>query len=126
MFPAQVRRSRPTSAILALGVVLVLALVYFSLSRTPIQIPGDTGGRLTHLTTYAFMTFWFARACGTLRHTLVVAAGLFVLGVVIEYMQGAVGYRSLERADMLANGLGIACGVLLALPFMLGRRPTAV
>ncbi|MNJ74215.1 VanZ like family protein [compost metagenome] len=43
---------------------------------------------------------------------LMITAGLLGYGVLIELLQGLTGYRFAEWADLLADGLGIALGVL--------------
>ena len=38
------------------------------------------------------------------------------MGIAIEYLQRATGYRTFEVADMIADAVGVATGWLLAPP----------
>ena len=76
-------------------------------------------GWLAHFDKWAhFMIFlglavWFAglyRASSYWR----VGIGLLAFGVLIEVCQRAVGYRSAEWLDVVADGVGIVAGLALA------------
>ena len=55
------------------------------------------------------------------RHPLIAAAlGCVLYGVLLETLQAAIGTRTAEVADLVANGLGSSVGVLLP---ALWRRP---
>lgn len=54
---------------------------------------------------------WFAFARGNMVRTVIVCAGLFVLGGVLEFCQIFVSCRYFSFKDILSNGLGI--GVFL-------------
>ena len=40
--------------------------------------------------------------------------GFVGMGIALEFVQGALGYRSFELADMAANTLGVAAGWIAA------------
>lgn len=48
--------------------------------------------------------------------------GVVVFGVVLEILQGMLGYRSYEPADMVADAVGAGVGVLIGL-FVRSRLP---
>lgn len=106
----------------ASGLLLIAALVYFSLSRTVLALPVDASGHVAHVGAYTAIMFVFTRASPGARVALVTAAALFALGVGIEFLQGRTGYRNFELADMAANAVGIACGWLAARPFAMRMR----
>jgi VanZ family protein len=54
----------------------------------------------------------FAYAYPNARTTVVVAAALLALGISMEYFQLRIG-RDFERADMVADAIGIGLGWLL-------------
>lgn len=98
---------------LVLGWVLILGVSLGSLvpgSAVPGWMPWD---KLSHLVAYSGLMLWF---CGMYPRTRYrwVAAGLLLLGIVLEVLQRLSGYRSFELQDMLANGLGLALGWWLA------------
>ena len=106
-------RSRKYAAVfIASAWVLVAAVIYFSLSTTIVQVPGDPGGRYTHVAAYALLMLSFAYAYPNARTTVVVAAALLALGISMEYFQLRIG-RDFERADMVADAIGIGLGWLL-------------
>jgi VanZ family protein len=93
---------------------LMVAVIYLSLSTTIIQLPGDPGGRYAHVAAYTLLMFSFAYAYPNARAAVVIAAALLALGIAIEYFQLYFG-RNFERADMVADAVGIALGWLLGL-----------
>jgi VanZ family protein len=106
---------------LALGWAWAAAIVVLSLMPSPPD-PGLAGGdKLGHFLAYAGLTYWFgqfyfhnARAA--------YALGFIAMGIALEFAQGALGYRSLELADMAANTLGVAAGWAAADLLPVGRR----
>ena len=93
--------------------VLVAAVVYLSLSTTILELPGDPGGRYTHVAAYAVLMFLFVYAYREARAAVLVAAALLAVGVGLEYLQGYTGYRNFDRADIVADAVGIGLGWLL-------------
>jgi hypothetical protein len=67
-----------------------------------------------HFTAYAVLAFIpvFGFRIG---RGIPVAASMIVLGVVLEFAQRLVPFRSFEVGDMMANALGVLSGMLLAL-----------
>ena len=58
------------------------------------------------------------------RHAGTAAAGLLLYGVFIELVQSFLPARFADAADLLADGLGAACGLLLAAALRrLWRKP---
>jgi len=94
-----------------LGWLLVTAVIVLSLLPEPPQPPLITSDKAQHLLTYAVLMLWFAQAFSARVHW---AAFLVGLGVALEFLQGLTEYRQFEYADMLANTLGVGCGLLLA------------
>ena len=115
----------PQQLFLIFGFVFLAAVVYLSLSRTVLELPGDTAGHLAHVGAYALMMFSFTRVYRGARSALLIGAGLMVLGVLIEFLQGYGGYRNFERADILADALGIAFGWIAGWPLAMRRLSEA-
>jgi VanZ family protein len=59
--------------------------------------------------------FWFCQLYGTRRARVLHALGFAAMGVALEFAQDALGYRTLEVFDMVANALGVLIGWTLAL-----------
>src|SRR5882757_2099168 len=71
--------------------------------------------KVEHSGGYALLTMWFTGIYPRSRYGLI-ALGLFVLGVAIEFGQGAMHLgRTRDVFDVVANSVGIAAGLTLAL-----------
>ena len=96
--------------------LLVAMVVYLSLAADLPEIPGEGSDKYGHLIAYGVMMFWFAQIYGTLRTRIVIALGLVLLGVTLEFIQGHIGYRTFDYADMLSNAVGVILGWIAAPP----------
>lgn len=101
----------------SLGVLLVLLVIYLSLA--PLRLP-PVGARfphldkLAHFLAYGGTMLWFGQIFRTRSASSLIAAGLILLGVVLEFLQDATGYRTFDHFDMTANGIGAIAGLLLS------------
>jgi VanZ family protein len=86
---------------------MAAAIVWLSLTRSPLTVDIDSGDKLGHLFGYGVLMFWFAQLYA---RRLGYAAGFIAMGVALELVQGRLGYRSLEGLDMLANTAGVLLG----------------
>jgi VanZ family protein len=102
---------------LAIGWAMVAAIVWLSLTPKPPDVGIEGSDKLGHFLGYGVVMFWFAQLY--LRR-MFYAGGFIAMGVVLEFVQGWLGYRSLELHDMLANTLGVLLGWGTAL--LAGRR----
>ena len=106
---------------LAIGWAAVAVVIYLSLTPAPPQVELDGGDKLGHFLAYAALTYWFGQFY-FYRTRAAYALGLVAMGIALEFAQGALGYRSMELADMAANTLGAAAGWAAAAALPLGRR----
>ena len=99
----------------ALGVGWVALVWYLSLA-SDLPIPGveiqhvDKAG---HLLAYACLMGWFGNLTTRRRSRVLLAGGLVLMGIGLEYLQGLGAQRAFEYADMLANTLGVVLGYIL-------------
>lgn len=100
---------------LALGWALVGTIVWLSLTTSPVQIDVAQGDKLGHLAGYGTLMFWFAQLHERRDVRAAYAGGFALMGVALEFAQGALGYRTFEGFDMLANATGVLLGWALAL-----------
>ena len=71
--------------------------------------------KVEHLAAYVLLALWFTGLVARGRYWAV-AAGLLALGLLIEVLQWRMNLgRSAEALDMLANTLGVAVGITIAL-----------
>jgi VanZ family protein len=99
----------------AIGWVYVALVVYESLTPSPPELPGFPGSdKLVHLGVYALMMLWFGFIYEPGKRLVILGALFFMLGTMLEFVQGATGYRSMELPDMISNAAGLLAGGLLA------------
>jgi VanZ family protein len=114
---------------LALGWLLIVTIVALTLIPEPRAIPRfDFDDKLGHVFAYGLLMLWFAQLYFERRTRFGLAAAFIAMGIVLEFCQGALGYRSFDYVDMVANGIGVLTGALLAATnrcnflFVLDRR----
>ncbi|MGH8728613.1 MAG: VanZ family protein [Burkholderiales bacterium] len=99
----------------ALGWLMVTAIVVVTLIPPPDRIPTFAySDKLAHFSAYGLLMLWFAQLYATRQARMWHAALFVAMGIALEFCQGALGYRSFEYADMLANALGVFGGGILA------------
>ena len=100
----------------ALGWLLVLFVIYVSITPDPVQLPVAEGDKFGHVLAYATLMSWFANLYELPARRVQFAIGFIALGVALEFVQRWSGYRSFEVADMAAGATGVALGWLVAPP----------
>lgn len=94
---------------------VLLSIVVLSVMPSPPSADFESSDKVGHLVAYATLMGWFAILYPASKRLLAIAC--ISLGVALELVQGALGYRSLEFADMLANSLGVLLGWGAALAY---------
>ena len=98
----------------ALGWAFVALVTYLSLTPSPPPPQELLGFDIAHAAAYAWLMFWFAHLLPTRAARLRCALALCALGILLEFLQGASGYRVLSYADMRDDAIGVAIGALVA------------
>ena len=109
----------------ALGWLLVLAVIYLSLTPKPPATDIALGDKIGHLAAYGSLMAWWLQ----IHRRPERLALLFVLmGLGLEILQSLTGYREGDIFDMAANTLGVGLGWLTALllPNWLARIDRAI
>lgn len=96
--------------------MLVLLVIYLSLTPAPVTLTIREGDKFAHLFAYLVLMSWFANLYPGASHRAGFAAGFIALGVILEFVQLWTGYRSFEVTDMAAGALGVAAGWATAPP----------
>lgn len=110
MRPLRLRKLWLTLGWLAIGV-----LVYQSLTPSPVELPEFAlSDKLAHFLAYAWIMLWFGFIYPPGKRHRLLGLSLILLGVTLEMLQGAGGYRSMEIADASFNALGVLAGGLLS------------
>ena len=94
---------------IAVGWAMVAAVVWLSLTPSPPKVDFEQSDKVGHLLAYGALMFWFAQLYAR-RARVLCAAGFVLMGIGLEFAQGALGYRTPEGLDMLANTLGVVAG----------------
>ena len=98
-----------------LGLLGVCTLIQQSLTSSPaveVDLPG--GDKLLHFSAYASLMLWFGFIYLPGKAYVRIGAGLGLMGIALEFLQGTTGYRTFESADFICNFLGVAAGGVLA------------
>ncbi|MDX2465490.1 MAG: hypothetical protein QNK31_13385 [Porticoccus sp.] len=105
------------SRILAWRIFFMLSLmIVMTLALMPMGGSGGFSGqdKLGHLVIFASLFLIGIRAFPFLPYPwLSISVGLFLYGVLMEYLQGKTGYRSMEAWDLVADVLGLILGHFL-------------
>ena len=104
--------------------VIGWAMIVFAIlaSLAPHEKLPHTGvnDKFEHTLAYTVLALWFAGIYPRSRY-MIIAIGLFVMGLVIEWAQGAMNLgRQSDFRDLIANSVGIAFGLALALTWLGG------
>jgi VanZ family protein len=102
-----------------LGALLLLGVITGSLVPAQVIEEIKLGDKLEHMGSYFVLMFWFGGMWPRSRQVWV-AVGLCLLGVVLDLLQGLTPTRTLDPADMAANGLGVVFALALTLSLLTG------
>lgn len=103
----------------AVGWLLVAAITVFSLTPQPPEIGGlQINDKLGHSIAYAIGMGWFAALYPSMRHRARYAVFFIVLGIALEFAQSFTPTREFELWDIVADGIGVAAGVMLGQPVL--------
>jgi VanZ family protein len=92
------------------AVVFAILICLLPVSQLPTV---DASDKAEHFTAYLLLSLWFAGIYPRARYWII-AIGLCVLGVTIEFAQGAMHLgRHADAKDVLANSTGIVAGLTL-------------
>ena len=105
---------------LGLGWGWAAAIVWLSLTPSPPQVDVEYGDKLGHFGAYALLMFWFSLLYHRRPTRLLCMVAFVAMGVGLEFLQGALGHRSFELADMYANAAGVLLGAVAGLAL---RKP---
>ncbi len=95
----------------ALGIAQIFIIIYLSLSPGTSSMPSILHvDKLYHFLAYMMVTLWFVQLCEQRLHWILLVS-FILLGVVMEIIQGELGYRQFDFVDMLANAAGVASAV---------------
>jgi VanZ family protein len=92
---------------IALGWLLVLVVVYLSLTPTPPPAVMTFGDKIGHFAAYASLMFWWHPIE---RNSYRLALIFILMGLALEILQSLSGFRHGDIFDMAANTVGVGIG----------------
>ena len=93
---------------------MVGAIVWLSVTPNPPDPGFDQADKVGHVLAYGVLTFWFCQVHAATRTQFAFAVGFIAMGVGLEFVQGALVYRTYDEFDMLANAIGVIAGWTVA------------
>lgn len=99
---------------LGLGWLAVALAIFVSLAPiSKLPQPPNVSDKVEHFVAYLLLAVWFGGIYERGRYWII-GLGLGVMGVLIEFAQGAMQYgRQADILDVLANCSGVLAGLLL-------------
>jgi VanZ family protein len=100
---------------IAFGMGFVVLVIYLSVTPDPVRAPTIDDFKTGHILAYLWLMLWFAQVRPSLTSRAVIGVLLCLLGVGLEYVQRATGYRTFSYSDMVDDAIGVGLGLALAL-----------
>lgn len=98
----------------ALSWVVIAFSLYVNLAPASSLPQVGVSDKIEHVVAYLLLMTWFSGMYDRSRY-LRIAASLFIMGVAIEFAQGAMQLgRQRDYQDVIANSIGIVLGFALA------------
>ncbi len=99
---------------LVFGLIYIGFIFYFSLRyEKPSKPVFEHFDKILHFNAYLCLMGYFALIYEKANHFKVMCS-FIVMGICIEFLQMASGYRSFELLDMVANTSGLICGGIVS------------
>jgi VanZ family protein len=100
---------------LTIGFVLVGVVCFLTLTPSPPDM-GDIpeSDKIGHFVAYSVIMLWFGFIYLRGKRYMKVGFAFLAMGIVLESIQGMLGYRNFSYLDMVANVCGVIIGWLLA------------
>ena len=115
------REQNKRTVVMVLWVVLICCVVVGSLlpAASPVMVAVGRlhiNDKVLHFGAYVALSLLPVIGFRDRRRGIVAGVSMFVLGVLLEGGQHFSPGRAVEFGDVIANGAGVSCGVLLAPP----------
>lgn len=95
------------------GIILIAVIWLLSLAPSLPHTGIQHGDKFGHALAYIVLMWWWGQLSQSLRTRALVAVALTLMGIAIEYAQGATGWRTFDARDMFANTAGVIIGLAL-------------
>jgi VanZ family protein len=90
-------------------------IILGSLLKVPdVDVGIQHNDKLLHFLAYFILAGWFVQLYHTQSTRILIVLFAVALGLVLEFLQGTISYRSFDWIDVMANTLGALTAYLLA------------
>lgn len=97
-----------------IGIAFVCLVIFLSVTPEPVRAPTVDDFKTGHILAYAWCMLYFAQIWKDLTHRLVIALGLIVLGISLEFVQDMLPWhRDFAVSDMVDDAIGVGIGFVL-------------
>lgn len=97
------------------GWTIVVAIIWLSVSPNPPTIHIENSDKYGHAVAYGVLMFWFCQLHSGWKRRAAYGLAWIALGIALEFVQRALGYRTFDVLDMAADAAGVLIGWGLAL-----------
>lgn len=94
-----------------LGWILVIGVIYLSLTPNPQPTPVRFGDKIGHFVAYAALMAWWHQID---RNAYRLALLFVLMGLALEILQSFTGFRQADIFDLAANTVGVGIGWMVA------------
>ncbi len=101
---------------IAVGWLIIAAIVYLSLATLTVQINVQEGDKIGHLLAYGVLMAWWSQLYVSTASRWRLGTAFIVFGAAIELAQGLTPNRSPELLDLAADAAGVLLGWLASPP----------
>jgi hypothetical protein len=101
---------------LAIGIGMIGVVICLSLVPMSGESGIEEGDKVGHVLAYGVLMMWFAQLENGLTARIWLAVGFSALGIGLEFVQRATGYRTFDSGDIVAGLAGVAIGWLASPP----------
>jgi VanZ family protein len=101
--------------LVALGWTYIAAIVWLSLTPSPPTVGFEESDKAAHFLAYGLLMLWFSLLYSKSFPRVAYALGFVAMGIGLEFLQGALGHRTYEMFDIIADTIGVLLGLGLAL-----------
>jgi VanZ family protein len=109
--------------LLKLWYLMIAGVILISLFPRPQDFAIEGDDKAGHFLAYVLLAIPPALAFLRAKHIALAAAGLVLLGIVIENLQQLIPGRGFEYGDIAANTAGVCLGMLIGLTIRKLRAP---
>ena len=92
------------------GWAIVAAIIWLSVTPDPPTVHVQNSDKYEHVLAYGVLMFWFCELHTGWKQRAAYCVAWIALGIAMEFVQRAIGYRTFDVLDMAADAIGVLLG----------------